>query len=210
MLTIAVFGSGRGSNFGAVLSAMRRGTIPGARIALVVSNNSDAGILTLAREAGIPAVHCSRPQFPSDSSYAGHLVRLLKDHDVTLIALAGYMKQVPSAVVEAWRNRIVNIHPALLPKFGGPGMYGMRVHEAVIAAGERTSGATVHLVDEEYDRGAVLLQREVAVDAGEDAVSLAAKVLAVEHELYPEAIRRIASGALVLPAGAGEPMMDRA
>jgi phosphoribosylglycinamide formyltransferase-1 len=209
MLTIAVFGSGRGSNFDALLSAMRRGTIPGVRIALVVSNNSSAGILERARAAGIPAVHCSRPQFPTDDSYTTRLIRLLEDHNVGLIALAGYMKRMPAPVVARWRNRIVNIHPALLPSFGGPGMYGMHVHEAVIAAGEKRSGATVHLVDEEYDRGAVLLQREVPVEPGETPATLAAKVLTVEHELYPEAIRRIAAGTLALPAGAAEPMMDR-
>lgn len=209
MLTIAVFGSGRGSNFDALLSAIQRGTIPGARIALVVSNNSSAGILERARAAGIPAVHCSRPQFPTDDSYTTRLIRLLEDHHVGLIALAGYMKRMPAAVVARWRNRIVNIHPALLPRFGGPGMYGMHVHEAVIAAGETKSGATVHLVDEEYDRGAVLLQRVVPVEPGETPETLAAKVLAVEHELYPEAVRRIAAGTLALPAGAAEPMMDR-
>lgn len=209
MLTIAVFGSGRGSNFHAILSAMQQGTIPGARIALVISNNSAAGILDVARAGGIPAVHCSRPQFPTDEAYAAHLLRLLHSHGVDLIALAGYMKRVPPPVVAAFRNRIVNIHPALLPGFGGPGMYGMHVHEAVIAAGAARSGASVHIVDEEYDRGPVLLQREVPVDPADTPATLAAKVLRVEHELYPEAIRRIARGSLKLPAERGEPVTDK-
>ena len=199
MLNIAVFGSGRGSNFGSILNAIEAGTLPEIRIACVVSNNSAAGILDIARSRALPALHLSRKQFGTDDEFASRLLSLLEQHNVGLILLAGYMKLVPSRVIERYRNRILNIHPALLPKFGGPGMYGMRVHTAVIAAGERESGATIHLVDEEYDRGPILLQKHVPVRPGDTPEALAARVLAVEHELYPEALRRIAEGEILLP-----------
>ena len=198
MLRIAVLGSGRGSNFAAILRALEEGVIPSARVCVVISNNSGAGILELARSHTLPAVHLSHKQFADEQHFAQALLELLRRHGVNLIVLAGYMKQLHPAVVDAYRNRIVNIHPALLPKFGGPGMYGHHVHEAVIASGERVSGATVHLVDEEYDHGRILLQRSVALSDDETTDSLAAKVLQIEHQLYPEALRQIAEGQIIL------------
>ena len=192
MLNIAVFGSGAGSNFRAILTAIQQGNIPGARISLVISNNSGAGILGIARANALPAIHLSQKQFPDERSFAEQVLFTLRDHGANFIALAGYMKRVPPAVVAAYRNRIVNIHPALLPRFGGPGMYGIRVHEAVLASGETMSGATVHYVDEEYDHGSIVLQQTVPVLRGDTPESLAARVLAAEHEVYPSAIRRIA------------------
>ena len=192
MLNIAVFGSGAGSNFRAILTAIQQGDIPDARISLVLSNNSGAGILGIARANTLPAIHLSQKQFPDERSFAGTILSTLSEYGVNFIALAGYMKQVPGAVVAAYRNRIVNIHPALLPRFGGPGMYGTHVHEAVIASGEKVSGATVHYVDEEYDHGPIVLQLTVPVLPGDTPESLAARVLAAEHEVYPSAIRRIA------------------
>ncbi len=192
MLNVAVFGSGRGSNFQAILHSIDAGRLPGVRIVLVVSNNSGAGILELARAHGIPGVHLSEKRFPDFPSFVDAMLGLLRDHGVTFIALAGYMKRVPPEVIAAYRGRIVNIHPALLPKFGGQGMYGIHVHEAVIAAHEQVSGATVHLVDEEYDRGSIVLQRTVPVLPDDTPETLAARVLTVEHELYPEALRLIA------------------
>ena len=178
MLSIAVFGSGAGSNFMAILTAIQQGNLPAARISLVLSNN--------------PAIHLSRKQFPDERSFADTVLSTLRDHGANFIALAGYMKQVPPEVVAAYRKRIVNIHPALLPRFGGAGMYGLRVHEAVLASGETTSGATVHYVDEEYDNGPVVLQQTVPVLPGDTPASLAARVLAAEHQIYPAAIGRIA------------------
>lgn len=204
MLNIAVFGSGRGSNFESILNAMESGKLPGIRIACVVSNNSAAGILDIARSRAIPALHLSRKQFASDVEYTGRLLSLLENHGTGLILLAGYMKLIPPPVIARYRNRILNIHPALLPKFGGAGMYGIRVHEAVIAAGEKESGATIHLVDEEYDRGRILLQKRVPVLPGDTPESLAARVLHIEHEIYPEALRQMAEGAILLPAAAAE------
>jgi phosphoribosylglycinamide formyltransferase-1 len=192
MLQLAVLGSGRGSNFQAILRAIDGGRLPSTRVCLVISNNSDAGILALARSAGIPAQHLSQKQFPDEEAFADAMLGALRDHGADLIALAGYMKRVPPQVVRAYRGRILNIHPALLPKYGGQGMYGHHVHEAVIAARERVSGATVHVVDEEYDRGPVVLQRTVDVSPDDTPETLAARVLQVEHELYPEAIRQFA------------------
>jgi len=199
MLNVAVFGSGRGSNFQAILTAIETRKLPGVRIVLVISNNSGAGILDIGRRHGIPAVHIGERQFPDESAFAGALLALLQRHGADFIALAGYMKRVPRQVIGAYRNRIINIHPALLPKFGGKGMYGIHVHEAVIAAGEKMSGATIHIVDEEYDRGPIVLQRQVAVEPGDTPESLAARVLAVEHRLYPEALALFAAGAIPGP-----------
>ncbi len=202
MLNIAVFGSGRGSNFRAILIAIENGAIPEARIVCVVSNNSSAGILHTAREHAIPAYHLSSMQFPVHEEFVERLLGLLEEHETHVIALAGYMKLLPPEVIAHFRHRIINIHPALLPKFGGRGMYGHHVHEAVLAAGERESGATVHLVDEAYDHGPLLMQKKVPVLPGDTPDSLAARVLVAEHELYPEVLRRIASGELNLPTPA--------
>jgi phosphoribosylglycinamide formyltransferase-1 len=202
MLNIAVFGSGRGSNFQAILAAVESGAISDTRIVCVISNNSSAGILETARQHSLPAYHLCQSQYPTQEGFVESILDVLDRHEVNLIVLAGYMKLLPLALVKRFRHRIVNIHPALLPKFGGKGMYGHHVHEAVLAAGERESGATVHLVDEVYDHGAILLQEKVPLSPGDTAETLAERVLAVEHKLYPEVIRRIASGELVLPAEA--------
>ena len=192
MLHLAVLGSGRGSNFQAILRAIDEGRLPSVRVCLVISNNSQAGILALAGAAGVPALHLSQKQYPSEDAFAEALAQALRSHNTELIALAGYMKRVPSRIVREYRGRILNIHPALLPKFGGQGMYGHHVHEAVIASRERESGATVHVVDEEYDRGPIVLQRKVRVSPDDTPDTLAAKVLEVEHALYPEAIGQYA------------------
>ncbi len=193
MLNVAVFGSGRGSNFQAILSAIQHGSVPGVTVRLVMSNNSAAGILEIARASCIPAFHLSQKQYSSEEDFADALLALLRRHDVNFVVLAGYMKRVPARIVAAFRGRMINIHPALLPKFGGSGMYGMHVHEAVLAAGEKESGATVHLVDEEYDHGAIIVQKRVPVMKDDTPQSLAARVLEAEHEIFPEALRLLAA-----------------
>lgn len=193
-LNIAVFASGRGSNFHAILDAISTGGIPNAHVVLAVSNNSEAGALAVARENGIPAIHLSEKQFASEGLFAEAMIGVLKNNRVNFIALAGYMKRLPSAVIRMFPGRIVNIHPALLPAFGGKGMYGIHVHEAVIASGSKRSGATVHIVDEEYDHGPIVLQREVDVAESDTPESLARKILPLEHRIYPEAIRLFAEG----------------
>jgi formyltetrahydrofolate-dependent phosphoribosylglycinamide formyltransferase len=190
-MNIAVFASGRGSNFQAILNAIHGGRLP-ASISLVVSNNSSAGALEIARAHGIPGAHRSLRQFPTQKAFDDDLLALLDRHRVDVIALAGYMKQLSPRFVAVYRNRILNVHPALLPAFGGPGMYGTHVHEAVIRSGAKVSGVTVHLVDEQYDHGMILAQENVRVEPADTPESLAAKVLILEHELYPRVLAAFA------------------
>jgi formyltetrahydrofolate-dependent phosphoribosylglycinamide formyltransferase len=180
---IAVLASGRGSNLQALLDGLPQPESSG-RVALVVSNRDDAPVLDRARERDIPAATIAR-----DGTDAGALLALLRGHDIGLVILAGYLKRIPDAVVTSWRGRVLNIHPALLPAFGGPGMYGRRVHEAVLASGVRMTGATVHVVDEQYDHGPIVAQWPVPVRTGDTPESLAARVLEVEHRLLPATVR---------------------
>jgi len=198
MLQLAVLGSGQGSNFQAILSAIQRGELTGVSIKLVISNNSAAGILEIARAQGIQALQISQKQFATEVDFVDAMLDVLRAHSVNFIVLAGYMKRLHPRVVATYKNRVINIHPALLPEFGGEGMYGMHVHRAVLAARRPVSGATVHIVDEEYDQGPIVLQRQVTVAPDETPESLAAKVLAVEHGLYPEAIRLFAEGRVTI------------
>ena len=198
MLRIAVFGSGRGSNFGAILDAIRAGKLPRVQIVAVISNNADAGILQLARQENIAAFHMSSRQFRDEDAFVGALLQVLRESGANFIVLAGYMKRLNPRMISAFRNRILNIHPALLPKYGGQGMYGEHVHRAVLASGDRKSGATVHMVDEEYDHGPVVLQKTVPVLPEDTVETLAARVLELEHELYPEAIRLFAEGKILI------------
>ena len=201
-LSIAVFASGGGSNLQALIDRFNATPSSNARVALVISDRTDAGALERARRARIPArVIATKGRVQTD--IARDMLAACDEHGIGLIALAGYLKLVPAEVVRAFRERIVNVHPALLPAFGGPGYYGMRVHEAVIESGATVSGPTVHLVDEEYDRGRILAQWPVPVFAGDTADALAARVLAVEHALYPAVIEAIASGELVSRARPG-------
>lgn len=196
MLNIAVFASGKGSNFKAILDAIDNGRIPNARIVIVISDNSDAGALAIGRGYGIPSLHISRKNFESDNLYTAAIQKALSHHGANFIVLAGYMKKIDPSIVRAYRHRILNIHPALLPSFGGKGMYGIHVHEAVLAAKQKQSGATVHLVDEEYDRGPIVLQKRVNITDNDTPESLATKVLEIEYQLYPEAIRLFAEGSI--------------
>jgi len=188
---VAVAVSGRGSNLEALLRAI--GPEAPARVVLVLSSRPDAPALEQAAAREIPSVTL---RDPSDSQeWLGALER----HAVDLVVLAGYLKLVPSDVIARFRGRIINIHPALLPSFGGKGMYGRRVHEAVLASGARESGATVHLVDEVYDRGAILGQARVPVFPGDDPERLAARVLEVEHRLLPAAVLAAAAAGRPVP-----------
>ena len=183
---VAVLVSGGGTNLQALLDALRES--PLARVARVISNRPDAGALSRARQAGVPAIVL---QSPGD---AAELLAALAD--AQLVVLAGYLKLVPAAVVSRFRGRMINIHPALLPDFGGPGMYGRRVHAAVLASGAKESGATVHFADEVFDRGAIIAQEKVRVEPGDTPETLAARVLEAEHRLLPRVVldlaRRIA------------------
>jgi len=179
-----VLASGRGSNLVALHDAIARGELA-ARLAVVISNNSGAGALAWARDHGIPAVHVSGK---THADPGAALLDLLREHAVDLVVLAGYMKLLDPRIVAAYRGRAVNIHPAPLPRFGGPGMFGERVHAAVLASGVAHSGPTVHVVDERYDEGEILAHRPVPVLPGDTVATLAARVLQAEHDLYWRAI----------------------
>ena len=192
-MNIAIFASGRGSNFQAILSAIDAGLLP-ARITVLISDRSDADALDIARAHRIQTSHLSQKMFPSEEALAEAMLNVLSLQRSELIVLAGYLKKIPLQVVRRYRNRIVNIHPALLPLFGGAGMYGHFVHEAVIASGMKVSGATVHIVDEEYDRGPIVMQKTVEIIQEDTPDLLAAKVLKIEHEIYPLALKAFAEG----------------
>ena len=199
-LRIAVLASGSGTNFQAIVDKIASGQL-NAWVMVLICNNRNAFVLERARQAGIRAEHWSETLAGSRQEFVDGLLRILKDVKVELIVLAGYMKLLPAEVVREYQGRILNIHPALLPKFGGKGMYGMFVHEAVIAAKETESGATIHFVDTEYDRGAVFLQRRVPVLRADTPESLRERVLQAEHELLPEAIAKFASERRVTTPG---------
>ena len=179
---LVVLVSGSGTNLQALLDALRDS--PVARVARVVASDAGAGALERARRAGVPTVVLTDPEDPAEVVTA--------TGDAPLVVLAGYLKRIPPAAVAQLRWRVINIHPALLPAFGGPGMYGRRVHEAVLASGVTLSGATVHYVDEEYDRGPIIAQWPVPVRPDDTPDTLAARVLAVEHRLLPQMVLELA------------------
>jgi len=197
-LNLGFLASGRGSNMQAIIDACRDGRL-NAKPAVVISNNASSGALERAHSAGIAGYHLSRKKHPDPCSLDLVILETLQRHDVNLVILAGYMQKIGPKVLNSFKNRIINIHPALLPKFGGRGMYGMKVHEAVLAAGEKETGATVHLVSEEYDEGVILAQRTLPVEQNDTPVTLAARVLEVEHNLYVETLRKIINGEIGLP-----------
>ena len=190
-MRVAVAVSGRGSNLEALLDALGDGRE--ARVVLVLSNRADAPALERARSRGIATAVLA------DHRSASEWLDLLERHGADLLVLAGYLKLVPPGVISRHRGRVLNVHPALLPAFGGPGMYGHRVHEAVLASGASESGCTVHLVDEEYDRGAILGQRRVPVLPGDTPDTLAARVLREEHRILPAAVLAAARAGKPVP-----------
>ncbi len=194
--TIAVLISGRGSNFIAIQQRIEEGSLP-ARIACVISSRADAPGLAYATERGIPTLVMPGKEQPEEK-ITTFLLEAFRKYDVALVVLAGFLRKIPRAVVEEWPDRIINIHPALLPSFGGKGMYGRRVHEAVLAYGCKVSGATVHLVSADYDTGPPVLQRCVPVYEDDTPETLAGRVLQVEHALLPEAVALFARGQVVV------------
>jgi phosphoribosylglycinamide formyltransferase 1 len=196
-LRIAVFASHGGSNLQALIDACESGAINGT-IALVFSNNRKAYALERAANHDIETLVVSERDFDSVEAYSDEIQQQFASRRIDLICLAGYMKKIPDRLIRGYHHRIVNIHPALLPKFGGKGMYGIHVHEAVLAAGEKETGVTIHLVDEVYDNGRILAQRRLAVLPDDTPETLQQRVLEIEHQLYPETVARIASGELHL------------
>jgi formyltetrahydrofolate-dependent phosphoribosylglycinamide formyltransferase len=190
-MRVGVLASGGGTNLQALLDRCRGDAA--ARVVVVISNKPNAGALDRAARAGV------RTAVLTDHTDAKELLGVLRTHKADLVVLAGYLKLVPRAVVEAYANRMINIHPALLPSFGGQGMYGRRVHEAVLASGATISGPTVHLVTAEYDRGPILAQWPVPVHADDTPDTLAARVLAVEHQLLPAVVLAAAHAGHAVP-----------
>jgi formyltetrahydrofolate-dependent phosphoribosylglycinamide formyltransferase len=188
---IAVLASGGGSNLQAILDHLSAlGDARHGDVVLVASNRPDAGALGRAARAGVPHAVIQSPHAP----HGLELGAALAAHEVQLVALAGYMRLVPADVTAAYRGRMLNVHPALLPEFGGPGMYGPRVHRAVLRAGAKFSGPSVHFVDEVYDHGALIAQWPVPVLPHDDEHALAARVLRAEHLLYPRVVDAVAAG----------------
>ncbi|MDT3737894.1 MAG: phosphoribosylglycinamide formyltransferase [Candidatus Kapabacteria bacterium] len=190
---IAFFASHGGSNMQALIDASKSGRLKSTP-ALVISNNSNSIVLERAVKEEIPNFHISSNTHPDDNVRTQYIIKLFELYKINLVVLAGYMKKLPDEVINKVNGRVLNIHPALLPKFGGEGMYGMKVHQAVLDAKETESGVTVHLVDSEYDRGRILLQRTVPVNIDDTPETLAARVLEIEHRIYPEVIEMIESG----------------
>lgn len=190
-LSVVVFASGTGSNFQAILDAVEGGDLD-VDVVGCLSDRSSAGALERAERGDIPTVVLHPRGFDDHDAYTDALLKTLEDYAANFIALAGYLKRIPTEVVERFRNRILNIHPALLPAFGGKGMYGRKVHEAVVDYGVHWTGATVHLVEQEYDTGPIVLQEPVPVYPDDTPDDVAARVLEVEHRIYPEALRLFA------------------
>jgi phosphoribosylglycinamide formyltransferase 1 len=181
----------------AVIDACQAGRIK-ATPSVVISNNRDAEALARAERAGIPRYHLSGKTHPDPDRLDAEILATLERHNVDLVLLAGYMRKLGARTLARYRGRVINIHPALLPKYGGHGMYGERVHEAVLAARERETGVTIHVVDEEYDHGAIVAQCRVPVLPDDTVASLAARVLECEHEFLVETLAKIADGTLTL------------
>jgi phosphoribosylglycinamide formyltransferase 1 len=184
MINIAVFASGAGSNAQKIIDHFQRHRL--IKIALIVSNNPGAGVIRIAEKENIPSLLIEKEQFFSGNAYTAEL----KERSIDFIVLAGFLWKIPSKLIAAYPSKIINIHPALLPKYGGKGMYGRYVHEAVIGAKEKESGISIHYVDELYDHGNIIFQASCAVEEKETPLSLAQKVQRLEYENYPCVIEK--------------------
>ena len=199
-MNLALFASGGGSNAQAILDAIQAGRLPAAA-RLLVADRPGIGALDRAARAGVPSVVLPPADYASTDAFADALLGALREHEVDFVALAGYLRHIPPAVVSAFRHRMLNVHPSLLPAFGGAGYYGLRVHRAALEAGVRWTGCTVHLVDEHYDTGPIVLQQPVPVEPGDTPETLQRRVLAAEHRLFPEALRLFATGRATVADG---------
>ncbi len=194
---IGFLASHNGTNMRVIVSAMRAGAL-NADPAVLISNNRDSTAIAWAREHGVPHAHISAKVTGSDEATDAAIAATLREHGADLVVLAGYMRKLGPVTLKAYHRRILNVHPALLPKFGGQGMYGAFVHEAVLKAGESETGVTIHIVDGEYDHGPIVAQARVEVVPGDTAASLAGRVQAREQTLYPEVLKKIISGEIDL------------
>jgi phosphoribosylglycinamide formyltransferase-1 len=196
-LSIGVLSSHEGTNLQTIIDACKEGRLD-AQVRVVVCNNSSAMAIERARREGIPFRHISGRTHPEPHELDAAIASALEEHGVELVVLAGYMKKLGPRTLDRYPRRVLNIHPALLAGFGGEGMYGSRVHKAVLESGDALSGVTVHLVDEEYDHGPIVAQRKVRVLDDDTPESLASRVLEQEHAIYPETLQMIATGEIDL------------
>ena len=205
MLKIGVLVSGGGTNLQAILDAVKNQEITNARVELVISNNAGAYALTRAREHGVEAVCSSPKDYDSRGEFHKALLKKLQDSQVDLVVLAGFLVAIPEMIVNAYPNRIINIHPSLIPSFCGVGYYGLRVHEGVLARGVKVTGATVHFVDAGTDTGPILLQKAVEVQPGDTPELLQRRVMEeAEWKLLPRAIDLIANNKVQVKDGRAE------
>ena len=196
-MNIAVFASHGGSDLQAIIDGCKNHAID-AKVAVVISNNSDSMALQRAIKENIPNYHLSSRQYDSEELLAKKILQVLDEYSVDMIFLAGYMRMLHTSILEKFNNRVFNIHPALLPKYGGKGMYGMNVHNAVISAKEKETGVTIHRVNAEYDSGEIVAQTVVKVNEDDTPETLAARVLEREHEFLVEVISDIIAGKIAL------------
>lgn len=192
LINIVVFASGSGTNFQSIINATEEGQIDG-HVRGLVTNKNDIQAIERAKKHGIAHITIDPAHFPTRSAYVKTLLDQLKEWKTDLIVLAGYMIKIPAALIKKFKNRIINIHPSLLPKYGGKGFYGRNVHQAVIDNNETESGCTVHIVTDEYDKGPILAQRKVPVYDSDDPATLAERILEQEHLLLPETIAKLAN-----------------
>jgi phosphoribosylglycinamide formyltransferase-1 len=197
-MKLGFFASHNGSNMQAVLDACRMGQLK-AEPAVVISNNSDAEALARAKREAIPCYHLSSKTHPSAEQLDQVILDTLTHHQVEFVILAGYMRKLGTKTLAHYTGRVINIHPALLPKFGGQGMYGQHVHEAVLTAGEQETGVTIHLVDSEYDHGAIIAQCRLTIYPNDTVTTLSQRVLEREHTFLVETLEKIVSGIIALP-----------
>ena len=198
-LNLGFFASHEGTNMQAIIDACKSGKL-NAKPCVVISNNSDSGAIQRAKQEGIPYYHLSNKTHPEPSELDKAILDALRSHNVNLVILAGYMKKLGPQTLGAYNGRILNIHPALLPKYGGKGMYGRYVHAAVLASGDKITGVTIHVVDAEYDRGPIIAQCQVPVLEGDTVETLSQRVLKREHEFFVETLQKIAECEIILPA----------
>lgn len=202
MFRIAVMVSGGGTNLQAIIDAISSGKITDTEIAVVISNNADAYALTRAKNAGVPAVCVSRKEIPNRTAYNQALIKAVDDANVDLIVLAGFLVVIPEEMIQKYRNRIINIHPSLIPSFCGTGYYGLKVHEGALERGVKVSGATVHFVDEGTDTGPIILQKAVEVLDDDTPEVLQRRIMEqAEWILLPQAIDLLAHGKIRVEDG---------
>ena len=192
MKRVAVLVSGGGSNMQSIIDSTKTGILKGlAKVVLVISNNPNAYALERAKKENIKTLCVERKIYADEFSFNAEILKNIEESKADIICLAGYMRIVGANIIEKYPNKILNIHPALLPKYGGKGMYGHHVHEAVVKAKEKKSGATVHIADENYDTGRIVVQQEVDVYDDDTPQDVAKRVLEVEHKIYPLAIKKL-------------------